>query len=151
MTKFIFEGPASLIVSFFEGPPLLLLYFTLVVHGLPNAAGSAFWTHYSRSDEINMPTLYLEKVCERLDKAVKTAGKTGNKNGKREEGKDALNLRAITTIKITLEECAAGKVPDKAELVAPSSGNPAKTIEVGDFKGKTARVNLDCFLDRAFE
>lgn len=152
------EAGGAVSASCADFTKLLLRMLVEALHEdhLSNLRGSAFWTHYGRNDELKIPTLYWEKIFERLGAMLKP---------KSFKSKRSLNAAAATTLNAkqqadtfrawkalekSMADCAGGKIKDKAELQVSETGTPAKVIEVGDFpKGKVKRVDLDCFVDSA--
>ena len=114
--------------------------------------GSAFWSHYAKSDAVRLSVLYFEKVTEKLQKRanVKT-----DKTAKQE----AFEIRALRSFEASLNDFAEGKLADTPD-VPDKDGNRAKVFEYGDAnlsrastRGvKTAtRIDVDCFLDKCCE
>ena len=138
---------------------LRVLVEVLLDDHLSGLRGAAFWTHYGRNDEIKIPTHYWDKVLERFGSSLKSTGKSSRNPShvpaamSMSPKQNADAFRAWKALEKTLDDCAADRVPGKAELQASDTGTAAKVVEVGDFPKtgphKVKRADLDCFIDRA--
>jgi len=157
---------------------LRMLVEMLNVDHLSGLKGSAFWTHFARTDILRVPAHYLEKIAEKIANSIKylksddpppaagaqPAGGGSGKPAKKQlvltTKKEADAIRAIKCLEATLADHAEKNIPsDPIDPKFAPADQKTKTIEVGDDiaankptpKGSVGRVCIDSFLARALE